>query len=836
MSGASEATLQELLQVNQQMAAAIAKLAGASGGGGAGGGAGGAGPAGALGKAFNAAGAAVGVTAGVLGKAFTPAIWAAKTAFDALGKTGAALINNQMRLADGAIAGTNALSDMTAGLEKLPFGLGLVAQAMTYQTKILETNLKTYQQISDVGARFGGSLNETRNAAKGMGLSMDEFAETMKKNGPIFKLIGANSEEGAKNLRNFNTQLIRGDAGRQIMNLGYSLKETNDLLGAYAEITGGISSAEMKDQKRMEQSVTAFANELDLAAQLEGVSRQEKEKQMKEAANNAAIQAKLATMTQDQRDKYEKSLSRALMIGGKGGADALNSALLGLPPMTKEAQNFAAIMPDAAASVNNLADTVQDSTTLAEAQNKIDKETVKGQQASAEAVKALGPAASAMAFKAGGIADTINAANKNAAVASKQGLDTEEKRLANLKKVEAEQEKVRKTGEAGKIAQQQADAKYAGFMDQLTKLLEPLFPIITGILKGFNELVPKILGFAGQIVENVIKPVFKGLFGNISLGDITRPFKEFFDGLFGGGKGLDFKAISTGIIDFFKPMIDLFGTVIKQFDFRKLGQDLGTTMGNLWKSVSEIFGPIIKRAGEIFGTMAKDFGPVMEDLFSIVNSIIDIIRTVLWPIIKPVVEGFMNAMLPLWEAFKSIIGVIKNLLKGDFSQAGKLIGDAIGNLWSAFKELLSGIWEGIKSLASMGWEALKSAVGFGSEKKPEAKPVDTKPTTSTTPASPNTPASNTGPNASNLPPMTPEAKKMAEENAKKNAPPVTANNTGNVPVVQPKSNDPIEILRAEIQTLNNITTEMLKAMRDTRDYSKSTANTLASNGNLFKRA
>jgi hypothetical protein len=56
-----------------------------------------------------------------------------------------------------------------------------------------------------------------------------------------------------------------------------------------------------------------------------------------------------------------------------------------------------------------------------------------------------------------------------------------------------------------------------------------------------------------------------------------------------------------------------------------------------------------------------------------------------------------------------------------------------------------------------------------------------------------------------------------------------------VPVVQPKSNDPTEILRAEIQTLNNITSEMLKAIRDTRDYSKSTANTLASNGNLFKR-
>jgi hypothetical protein len=182
----------------------------------------------------------------------------------------------------------------------------------------------------------------------------------------------------------------------------------------------------------------------------------------------------------------------------------------------------------------------------------------------------------------------------------------------------------------------------------------------------------------------------------------------------------------------------------------------------------------------------------------------------------------------LWEAFKSIIGVIKNLLKGDFSSAGKLLGDAVGSLWTAFKELLSGIFNGIKSLASMGWEALKSAVGLG-DKKQEA------PKTPVAPASPNNPQVVLAPNASNLPPMTPEAVKAAEA-AKKTAP-VTANaNNASVTAVQPKSNDPTEILRAEIQTLNKISTELLRAMRDTADYTKSAANTLASNGNLFKRA
>ena len=134
----------------------------------------------------------------------------------------------------------------------------------------------------------------------------------------------------------------------------------------------------------------------------------------------------------------------------------------------------------------------------------------------------------------------------------------------------------------------------------------------------------------------------------------------------------------------------------------------------------------------------------------------------------------------------------------------------------------------IKWAGSGSWDALKSAVGLGSDKKPETAPGAPSDLGKTSDA--------LKINASNLPPMTEEAKKYAAEQEKKNASPVVANNTANVPVVQPKSSDPLEILRAEIQTLNNINGEILKAMRDTRDYSKSTANTLASNGNLFRRA
>lgn len=826
MSAASEATLQELLQVNQQMAAAISTLAKQSGGGGGGGNP--AGPTGVVGKAFGALGASAGVVTGILGKGFSGALGIASAGLGALAQTGSTLLKNQMALAEGAIAGTNSLSDLTKGLESLPFGLGLVAQAMNYQTRKMEKNIETYQKISDVGARFGGSLDEVRRSAASTYLSMDEFASMMKSSGPQLRFMGGSAEEGAKNLVKFNSTLIKGEVGKGLLGMGFSLEQANGMLASYSEAVGGLKASQLKDQRAMEQSVKFFAEELDAAAQLEGKTREQKEKEMKEASQQAAVKAKLAEMGPEEQKKYLAAYNAALRIGGKGAAEALQSQLLGLPPMTKAAQQFTAVNGEAAATVSKLGDTITDGTDAVTARARQDRLAAEGVVQSGEMYKKLGATGAALSMKNADMAGVVNAAAGNYADNMNQGVKTAEDAENRIKKVRSEQETAQKS-QVGAIVQAQGAAKHAGgLMDMLAEALKPLFPVIEWLIKGFAELLPKVMSFVGDIVK-VVTGVFKGLFGGLTMDQFIKPFKDFWDGLFGGSgaSALNVKTITEGIVNFLKPMVELFGNVMKSINFREIGEKMGMYARNLFETAKEIFVPILERLGTIFATMAKDFGPVMSDLFEIFNSVVDIIRTKIWPVLKPVVDGLMNAILPLWDAFKSIIGVIKNLLKGDFSSAGKLLGDAIGSLMSAFKELLSGILNGIKSMASMGWEALKASVGLGSKKEEAPK----------TPASPVTPpntASNSAPPAPNQP-LTEDAKKRAEQANKPTPVTASANNASTPSSVQPKSNDPIEILRAEIATLNNISAELLRAMRDTRDYTKSAANTLASNGNLFKR-
>ena len=736
MTGAAESILQELLETNRAQAAtlqAIATKLGASGGKGGGKGTPtdglneynnnlkkGSGVVGAFGTAISGVTSIIG---GVLGQAAQ----LAGAALKQVATVGMGLAQAEIQMSQAAIGGTGDLTTFSKALEGLPGPLGFIAKAMTYAAEVQMQELKTYQQVSEVGAKFGGSMTQAKQAAMGMGLSMDEFANVMKTNGPLLKYFGASSEQGANALKNFNTAFIRGDTGRQIMNLGYSLEQANNLLGEYASVTGGISASELHNQKRMEQSVSAFATELDLAAQLEGVSREEKAKQMKEAAANAAIQAKLATMTQDQRDKYEKSLSRALLVGGKGAADALNSTLLGLPPMTDAARSFTAIMPGAAAAVNDMADAVQDNTTLAQSQNRIDRDTVKGQQASADSVKRLGKTADALAFSNGGAADTINAANRNRAVAEKQGLTDEKSRLENLKKVEAQQLEEKKKGQAGAVSQQLAAAKYGSdFMSKIVEMLRPLFPVLTGLVKGFMAIVPSIIKFGSGLINEVIIPVFKDLFGGISLDDILAPFKAFFKGLFGGGEGgFSFKDLKDKIEAFVGPIIKFVGNLVKAVDWEAVGKRVGNTFtffGNILRDLVDMFDKIVsklggaKAIGEGLGSMFDDLMNMLQGLWGGIKYIVDLFLA------SPLFDTLKDMVTKLWSLLKNVVDIVISIVKSPvgtflintlFAVFGRF-GDEINGIIDVVDgiiDFISGVFKIFSGDFKGGWEKIKSSFG-----------------------------------------------------------------------------------------------------------------------------
>jgi len=774
MSGASEATLQDLLSVNKDMANAIKALAaktpasasqgGAGGGGGGGGGYDPKGP-GIFSKALSGAGS-------MLTGTFSAAAGLASSAFTQISNTGKAVWQGQQQLAESAITGSGKLSSFADAMSGLPGILGMIAKAAAYGARQQEENLKLFQEVSQSGAMFGGSLTNTKSAAMSLGLNFQEFGQLMKDNVGTFKMLGGTAQEGADRMIKFNKGFVNGETGRQVMNLGFSAKEANGLMGLYAETMGGISQDQMNDQKGMEASVKAFAEELTLSAALEGISRQEKEKQMKEEAANAARRLMLANMSDEEQRRYKEAENRAGLIGGKAAKDALLSATLGLPPMTKEAQVFAATQSKANKEVLKLGEVAKDgSLSEAERQKQMDATTGRGQLAMAEGAAKYGKTMNAIIMSGGPLASTMSASANAAAEAKKKNLKTEDDYANQIKKTREEIKNVEKNGAAGAVEQAAMRAKYqGGIMDKLNSALARLFPIVVKVVEVFTDMFMWAVNMGSKILDQVLIPGFKEIFAGISMDDIIKPFKDFWKGLTGGftSKEIDFKAIKDSIVGFFRPIVETFGALVRSIDFEQVGKNvrqffmtvkdfisgvwnslsdgggldayvdyfkdwmkifkdvigivwkaitsidfkgiaesLGAVMNKLFKAVKEIFSPIVTRAGQIFAQIGDDIGPVMSDLsdivkliFARIGDIIDLLMKYVWPIVKPIVDGIMNAMIPVWNVVKDIIKVFKAVLAGDFKSIPGLIMDGFKNIVDGVKEFLKGIWEAAKKLVS----------------------------------------------------------------------------------------------------------------------------------------
>jgi hypothetical protein len=599
MSGASEATLQELLQVNRDMASAISKLAGASGGsGGGGGGGGGASKAGgALGKTFETLGKGAGMITGIFGTMMKPALMAATAGFGLLSSSAKTLAQNQLSLAEGAIAGTNSLASLTAGLEQLPGILGFAMKAYNFQIKKMEATIKTYDDISQTGARFGGSLDAVRSSAKGMGLGLDEFASVMKNAGPQLRFMGNTVEDGAKGMVAFNKQFVMGKdgLGKGLLGMGYSLTEANNMLADYSAVMGGLRDGQLKDQKGMERSVRTFAEELDAAAQLEGKTREQKMAEMKEQSQNAAVEAEKSKMSADQVAKFELAMMNART---KGEKEYLQSQLLGLPPMTKAAQQFAAMNGEGTKALDASMARVRDNTKLEEAKSAIIANANKSTVATAKVYDSLGVAGKAAAYGTGNLSDSAKDMAKVNADLKKQNITSEEDLAKKRSEIGANQKKAADS-EIAAQKQAQGKAKFAGeeLMDALYKAFKPLIDIILLLNQKFIEALPAIGLFVGDVVKGgmgVLTSIFKAIDWSAVKTSFMGAWKmltETFGNIYnavtkamGGGEGIG-AFLQKGMTMFFETMkgvVEAVGIVVVKFVSSGLFQSLKQFMLNMW--------------------------------------------------------------------------------------------------------------------------------------------------------------------------------------------------------------------------------------------------------------
>ena len=411
---------------------------------------------------------------------------------------GTAVVEEGFKKVDAAITplisklmdGTNKASDIFGQFARIGGPIGLVADLFGRLARFQEQNLQTYQQISQTGVNFNGSLTDMRMAAQNSYMTLDEFARVMKSNSATFANLGGTVNSGAMAFSKLSNSLLKSEAGDYLRNLGYTTEQVNQGLGSYLAATGGRNKKEMQNTDALIKGATEYMGQLQGLADLTGQNREELDKEMKERAKNASWEAKLAQMSPEEKDKAVRGLANALAVGGKGAADAFQSKVMGVPPITKEAQMFTATMGKTNETVMQSARNVTDgSKTLAD-QNK---EYVKGVRANQEDMKKYG---TTLQFALGATnAESAKQLNTSQALATRSSKLTNEEIESALNQ-KAKKEELAKS-EAANAVQTQKAVQEAGqsIMSALLPAIQMLTPMVLSIVRGFGWVIEKLVEF-----------------------------------------------------------------------------------------------------------------------------------------------------------------------------------------------------------------------------------------------------------------------------------------------------------------------------------------------------
>ena len=366
--------------------------------------------------------------------------------------------------------GSKNISDFGASLSQLPLGIGVVMGVLGRLAKIHETEFATYQKMSNAGSTFGGSLTAIRMSAYNTRMTLDELSNVMTKNGAAFARMGGSAEQGRAAFMNVAESMMQSQVGDNLRALGYTSEQAVDGMASYIATSGGRTKKEMQNTDAIIQGTKAYLDNLDALSQITGKSREEQEKQLKEASANAAYEAYLATLDEEGKKKAQLAMQNALATGGKAGADLLKSQLLGLPPMTDAARKLEALGPNVAKGIKQMGDAVQDTRqTTAD----VEKGRAAAQYGATQDMAKFGKTLSgALSFGTDGISETVNAMSRSA-TQNKQN-DIKSAADAEKQKKDIDAERIKREGSQAKTQVEQQNA----MMEVQKALYQKLMPLI----------------------------------------------------------------------------------------------------------------------------------------------------------------------------------------------------------------------------------------------------------------------------------------------------------------------------------------------------------------------
>jgi hypothetical protein len=425
-------------------------------------------------------------------------------------------VGNLADFAGSLISGKASISGLFAAFKDLPLGLGVVAGLFEKLALFQQENLSAFRDLTKVGINLSGDLLQVRAQALEAGLTMQEYGEVISANAETIAALGNSADQGAAAFRKINSKLVTGDLANQLLSLGYGFRDINELTVSYIKINGGLTASQLKNTGQVQQAVINYAKELDVLSRLTGKSREQLQKQQEEQAADLNFQSYLNGLDEESRAKANSVLQLAMESGGKGAADALKAKLMGLPPLTEEAQMYYATMQSGRQSIEDFYNVVNNGKTLQQSQNALDKIFSQAVSGNIRDLKQFRTVLAAGGMTGDKFSSALQGVQAAVQTYMKRGM-TEE--LAIQKTLDAQRRK--------QFTQGQSTAAAAAEAERALKDLGSI--LMAGLLPAFEALAPMLFELAQHFTKFATEnaPQF-----GIMMNNLVRAVSDFIKNLF----------------------------------------------------------------------------------------------------------------------------------------------------------------------------------------------------------------------------------------------------------------------------------------------------------------
>ena len=246
----------------------------------------------------------------------------------------------------------SAAKPLEIGLRTAGAGAAEAALVFNGLKTAIHDNLGTWRELSAAGANFDNDIVSMATSASVARLSLSEYSDLIKEQGPGLAVLGGNVAKGAQEFSKLSNSMFAfdselGPVTQRLQEMGFANTELNETLASVISFQRTNAVAGSQAGKDAVDSTQKLAFEMDKVAKLTGVNRKNLEEENRKAALDSQIQARFKLMELDDakngtnyakaaREQYLRQLDFTKAAGGEGAVAAFKDAFANEGALTSQ--------------------------------------------------------------------------------------------------------------------------------------------------------------------------------------------------------------------------------------------------------------------------------------------------------------------------------------------------------------------------------------------------------------------------------------------------------------------------------------------------------------------